>query len=105
MAAFHVVGWSHTPFYDTRTHNLTWAVLGKSQEAGKPEERSVNYSVRLLGRQGIMKADLILSPSEVTQVVPQFDTLLDGFSFFPGQTYADWRSGDKVAKYGLTALI
>lgn len=52
-----------------------------------------------------MKADLILSPSEVTQVVPQFDTLLDGFSFFPGQTYADWRSGDKVAKYGLTALI
>ncbi len=23
----------------------------------------------------------------------------------PGQKYAEWRSGDKVAKYGLTALI
>lgn len=103
--ALHVTGWSQKPFYDSRTHNLTWAVLGMSQESGKPEERSVNYSVRLLGRQGIMKADLVLSPNQVTEVVPQFDTLLDGFSFVPGQKYADWRSGDKVAKYGLTALI
>jgi uncharacterized membrane-anchored protein len=103
--AFHVIGWSHNPYYDTRTHNLTWAVLGKSQEPGKPEERSVNYSVRLLGRGGIMKADLVLSPGQLSQVVPQFDALLDGFSFVPGQTYADWRSGDKVAKYGLTALV
>jgi uncharacterized membrane-anchored protein len=30
---------------------------------------------------------------------------LEGFSFVPGQAYSDWRSGDKVAKYGLTALI
>jgi len=52
-----------------------------------------------------MKADLVLTPTQVTAVVPQFDTLLDGFSFVPGQTYTDWRSGDKVAKYGLTALI
>jgi uncharacterized membrane-anchored protein len=103
--AFHVIGWSNKPFYDPRTHNLTWAILGMSQEPGKSEERAVNYSVRLLGRQGIMKADLVLSPNLVTQVVPQFDALLDGFSFVPGQTYADWRSGDKVAKYGLTALI
>ena len=104
-SALHVIGWSQKPFYDLRTHNLTWAVLGMTQEPGKSEERSVNYSVRLLGRQGIMKADLVLAPTQVTQVVPQFDTLLEGFSFVPGQTYGDWRSGDKVAKYGLTALI
>jgi uncharacterized membrane-anchored protein len=103
--AFHVIGWSHQPFYDPRTHNLTWAVLGGSQEPGKSEDRAVNYSVRLLGRQGIMKADLVLTPAQVTEVVPQFDTLLEGFSFVPGQAYSDWRSGDKVAKYGLTALI
>ena len=27
------------------------------------------------------------------------------FHLLPGQAYSDWRSGDKVAKYGLTALI
>jgi uncharacterized membrane-anchored protein len=102
---FHVKGWSHQPFYDPRTNNLTWAITGYSQEAGKPEEDSVNYSVRLLGRQGVMKVDLVISPKQVDEVLPHFDGLLSGFSFVPGQTYGDWRSGDKVAKYGLTALV
>jgi uncharacterized membrane-anchored protein len=102
---FHVKGWSHQPFYDPRTNNLTWAILGYSQEAGKPEEDAVNYSVRLLGRQGVMKVDLVLSPKQVGEVLPHFDNLLSGFSFVPGQTYGDWRSGDKVAEYGLTALV
>jgi uncharacterized membrane-anchored protein len=52
-----------------------------------------------------MKADLVLFPNQVAQALPQFDTVLNGFAFLPGQTYGDWRSGDKVAKYGLTALI
>jgi uncharacterized membrane-anchored protein len=103
--AFHVVGWSREPYYDSQTHNLTWAIVGKSQPPGKPEEQSVNYSVRMLGRQGVMRADLVLSPAETTQVLPEFQNLLTGFSFVPGQTYADWRKGDKVAEYGLTALV
>lgn len=103
--AFHVVGWSREPYYDSQTHNLTWAILGQSQPAGKPEEQSVNYSVRMLGRQGVMRADLVLSPAETTRVLPEFQNLLAGFSFVPGQTYADWRKGDKVAEYGLTALV
>jgi len=103
--AFHVVGWSHTPYYDPQTHNLTWAILGKSDEQGKPNTEAVNYSVRILGRRGVMRADLVLSPDQVSLVFPEFQALLQGFSFIPGQTYADWRSGDKIAKYGLTALI
>jgi uncharacterized membrane-anchored protein len=103
--AVHVTGWSKKPYYDPRTHNLTWAILASSQEQRKSEGASVNYSVRLLGRGGIMKADLVLFPNQVAQALPQFDTVLNGFAFLPGQTYGDWRSGDKVAKYGLTALI
>jgi len=103
--AFHVVGWSHEPYYDLQTHNLTWAILGRSQPPGKPEEQAVNYSVRLLGRRGVMRADLILSPGQVARVLPEFQSVLTGFSFVSGQTYADWRSGDKVAEYGLTALV
>jgi uncharacterized membrane-anchored protein len=30
---------------------------------------------------------------------------LGGFSYLPGQRYAEYKPGDKVAKYGLAALI
>jgi uncharacterized membrane-anchored protein len=103
-AAFHVIGWSHTPYYDASTHNLIWALIGASDQSGKSQQ-AINYSIRLLGRRGIVKADLVLDPAQVTQVFPEFQGLLGGFSFMPGQRYAEWRSGDKVAKYGLTALV
>ena len=102
--AFHVIGWAHAPSYDASTHNLIWALIGASDENGKSQQ-SVNYSIRLLGRRGIVKADLVLSPDQVTQVFPEFQGLLGEFSFLPGQRYSEWRSGDKVAKYGLTALV
>jgi uncharacterized membrane-anchored protein len=31
--------------------------------------------------------------------------MLTGYSFQSGQSYAEFRSGDKVAKYGLAALV
>lgn len=103
--AFHVTGWSHQPYYDPQTNNLTWAILGKSQQQGKLDEESVNYSVRILGRRGTMSVDLVLAPDLVPKVIPEFNKLMDGFSYISGQKYADWRKGDKVAEYGLTALI
>ena len=32
---FHVSGWSRPPYYEPSTHNLTWAILGESQQSGK----------------------------------------------------------------------
>ena len=37
--------------------------------------------------------------------VPDFDKLLAGFEFATGNRYAEWVKGDKVAAYGLTALV
>jgi uncharacterized membrane-anchored protein len=34
-----------------------------------------------------------------------FRNVLGGCSFSTGQTYAEYRPGDKVAKYGLAALV
>ena len=101
---FHVTGWSTPPFYDARTNNLTWAVRGYSEENQKREE-SINQSVRILGRHGTMNVDLVLSPDEVESAVPEFQSVMDHFSFTPGHTYSEFRPGDKVASYGLTALI
>jgi len=101
---YHIRGWYKPPFYDTQTKNLTWAMQGYSTDQGK-EEASVNYSVRILGRRGTMSVDLVLDPRLVDMVVPKFDKLLVGFSYVPGSAYADFRSGDKVAEYGLATLV
>jgi uncharacterized membrane-anchored protein len=99
-ATLEVTGWQKPPFYDNATHNLTWATNAKSGEG-----TDVNYSVRLLGRYGVMHADLVVSPTELAEATPQFNGLLENFSFRAGNRYAEFRSGDKVAAYGLTALI
>jgi uncharacterized membrane-anchored protein len=31
--------------------------------------------------------------------------MIGGFTYSPGFKYAEWRRGDKVAAYGLTALV
>jgi uncharacterized membrane-anchored protein len=100
---FHVTGWYKPPFYDLNTHNLTWAVVGKT--SGNDTDQTVNYSTRILGRRGTMNVDLVLDANQVTDVVPEFDKLMGQFSYNPGGRYAEFTRGDKVAEYGLAALI
>ena len=95
-----VIGWQQQPFYDPQTNNLTWSIRGSSQ--GDPV---INHSTRLLGRRGVMRVDLVLSPEEVGTAVPQFDSLMTAFSFNQGHRYAEFTRGDKVAEYGLSGLI
>ena len=95
-----VVGWDVPPKYDSTTHNLEWAIRGAVE--GQP---ILNYDTRLLGRKGVMKVKLIVQPEKLAATLPAFRSLLDGYSFQTGQSYAEYRSGDKVAKYGLTALV
>lgn len=97
-----VVGWQAAPFYDDRTHNLTWATRIRAK--GGTEE-SVNHSVRLLGRGGVMNVDLVASKEQYANVLGTFTEMLDEYEYVSGSRYAEWRQGDKVAKYGLTALI
>ncbi len=96
-----VDGWTTKPFYDKATNNLTWAITAHDDSGG----RTVNRSVPLLGRGGVMHADLVTDPSQLTALVPTFNAMIGGFTYTPGFKYAEWRQGDKVAAYGLTALV
>ena len=96
-----VDGWTTKPFYDRATNNLTWAIEAHDNTGG----RTVNHSVRLLGRGGVMHADLVTTPGQLEALVPTFNGMIGGFTYQPGQKYAEWRPGDKVAAYGLTALV
>lgn len=96
----HLTGWQKPPFYDPRTNNLTWATLLQG-DTGK----SVNWSTRLLGREGVMSVDLVLAPESLESALPVFESLLEGFEYKSGRKYAEFKAGDKVAEYGLAALV
>lgn len=99
----HVTGWERQPFYDPQTHNLTWATLVRGDD---PQDNgSVNHEIRILGRHGTMDVDLIASPAEYASITGTFNTLISGFHYTDGNRYSDFAKGDKVAEYGLTALI
>jgi len=97
----HVMRWSEPPHYDAQTHNLVWGILAKDDNGGEV----VNYQVRLLGREGYMAVTLIDDPKLIDTSKVAFSKVLERFAYQPGKTYSEWRPGDKVAEYGLTALV
>jgi len=95
------VDWSTKPHYDEVTHNLTWGLKLKSG----PEGEVINHQIRLLGRTGVMSVIIADRPENITQSVAECTTLLRGLEFVPGQQYAEFKPGDKIAEYGLTGLM
>jgi uncharacterized membrane-anchored protein len=96
-----VVGWDLPPRYDPVTHNLTWAIRGRGDDG----HEVVNYNVRVLGRDGVMSVTLVDDAAGMQAARSRVEPLLAGFAYKRGKTYAEWVPGDKVAEYGLTALV
>jgi uncharacterized membrane-anchored protein len=97
----HVTGWFEKPHYDETTNNLVWAIEAKEEGGGK----LVNYDVRLLGRGGYMSVTLVTDPASLSRQLPEVAKVLAGFSYKTGNRYAEFVKGDKLAGYGLTALV
>jgi len=93
--------WFVTPHYDIQTRRLEWGTRLRQASGGV----TVNYAIRLLGRAGVMSAILVSDPTSLDKDIKSFKTALAGFDFNSGQKYSEFRTGDKVAEYGLTALI
>lgn len=100
-STLEIVGWETKPHYNEETHNLEWAIKGLDENG----YYVVNHNVRLLGRKGVMRVTLVVDPDQLKVVLPNFRSRISDFSFQSGQRYAEYRQGDKVAEYGLTALV
>ena len=94
--------WAITPHYDIATKRLEWGTLLHDAET---DEIVANYTARILGRSGVMHATLVSSAETLEHDVESFHSALEGFSFESGQRYAEYKQGDKLAEYGLVALI
>lgn len=96
----NIVGWQVAPHYEPDTKRLAWATL--VDENGRT---AVNYTTKLLARTGVATVVLVTDVANLDRSVAELKAKLDGFSFNPDQTYYAFRSGDKIAEYGLTGLI
>jgi uncharacterized membrane-anchored protein len=97
-----LIGWKNPPQYDTAFKSLAWSFIARND---KSQTEIVNYNSRILGRSGVMNVVLVAEPQDLNAAVSQFKGTLGGFAFTPGQAYTDFHSGDRVAEYGLAALI
>jgi uncharacterized membrane-anchored protein len=102
LSELEITGWQVKPHYDPATHNLEWAPLVQNIATKK---QSVNYNVKLLGRRGVMTVTLLVPPEKLDVALPWFRDVMKGYSFVKGEDYSSWIKGDKVAEYGLAALV
>ena len=102
MSELEILGWVKPPTYNPKTNNLEWGTKLKSLDSGGI---SINYNTRLLGRKGVMEVTLVCDPEEMDEMIKEQEKILAGFRYVEGERYAEFREGDKVAKYGLTALV
>ncbi len=99
-APLQIVGWMQPPAYDQATHNLRWAV-----KASSDGHDIINYNTRVLGRHGVMSINLVAEPQDIPKLLPLSNEIVGNFQYNGGNTYGEFRAGDKVAAYGLTALV
>ncbi len=96
-----LTGWAVPPHYDVQTRRLEWGTRLVTEQ-GEPV---VNYTIRILGRSGVMSATLVSEPQSLNADIADFRQALQGFSFIPGERYTEFRQGDRIAQYGLAALV
>jgi uncharacterized membrane-anchored protein len=99
-APLEIAGWAVPPVYNSTTKRLEWATLLDSRG-----HRNVNFSTKILGRRGYTTVILACGLDEQAAAVRELNAVLTGYSFNDGERYSDWVQGDKVAEYGLGALI
>jgi uncharacterized membrane-anchored protein len=101
LRPLHTDGWIVPPHYDTATKRLEWGLRLRGDDG----HLLVNYTIRLLGRRGVMHAILVSDPESLDREIAEFKTALADYDFTAGQRYAEFRAGDRVAEYGLAALV
>lgn len=101
-----VVGWVEAPHYDAASHRLVWSVASRAKGAPADADGGINYNTLALGREGYVSMNLVTGQKEIEAQKPLARTLLAALEFNEGKRYADFnQSTDKVAEYGLAALV
>jgi uncharacterized membrane-anchored protein len=101
-----IIGWVQPPTYDAATHRLLWSLSSKEKGAKDTDNAGINYNTYALGRDGYISLNLVTSLKSIERDRPVAHNLLAALDFNDGKRYSDFNSStDKVAEYGLAALV
>ncbi len=101
--SIELVGWAARPHYDAAEKKMYWA---KELRFGGETPSTLNYNIRMLGRRGVLVLNAIASMDQLAAVEKATPEILAMVNFQDGHRYADFNaSTDKVATYGLAALV
>ncbi len=101
--AMSLVGWAEKPHYDKGQHKLYWA---KELHTEGAPANGLNYNIRVLGREGVLVLNAVAALDQLDQIRSEMKQVTAFTNFNAGHRYADFdASTDKVAEYGIAALV
>lgn len=92
--------WLQEPTLNRETKTVYWAT-----NALCGNEPLVNAIALRLGRKGYERISWVTSPSTFVPFGGHLEVMLQAHSFEPGNRYSDYEVGDKIAEYGVAALV
>lgn len=105
IPSIQVTRWIQSPTYDSSAHHLVWSAEVRLKNRKDPDP-TINFNTYVLGREGYISMDLVAAASEIGQDKSDAKKLLGAVNFNDGKRYSDFdASSDKVAAYGLAALV
>jgi uncharacterized membrane-anchored protein len=103
FSTVELVGWAAAPRYDKQAHKMYWA---KELKFSDSEGNTLNYSIRVLGRAGVLNLNAVASMDALSRIEASAPEIVSLVNFTEGNRYADFNGRtDKVAAYGLAALV
>lgn len=101
--AIELVGWAAEPHYDATERELYWA---KELHFGSADHNTLNYSIRVLGRRGVLNMNFIADMTALPEIETAVPKVLKMVDFTEGNRYSDFdASTDAVAAVGIGGLI
>ncbi|HZL43539.1 MAG TPA: DUF2167 domain-containing protein, partial [Verrucomicrobiae bacterium] len=105
------IDWARPPAFDPSQKTLEWALRAETVVEGvvNLEQVSqtnpvVNRTIRLIGKSRVLGLTAVSAEGAASEPTPMKE-LVKNVSFNPGQQYADFKPGDKVASWKLEQLI
>jgi uncharacterized membrane-anchored protein len=102
-APVKLVGWATAPHYDSEAKKIYWA---KELKFGAAQANTLNYSVRVLGKEGVLELNAVSAMGQLKQVEQGMQQVLAFTDFQPGHRYADFDPATgRLAGYGVAGLV
>jgi uncharacterized membrane-anchored protein len=95
--------WALEPQYNPQSHHIAWA---KDLSFGRDGSRTLNYSVRILGRENAIHLNAVGPMDELDAITRSMQSVVAASAFDEGFRYEDFNPlYHRTANYGLTGLV